>query len=869
MLTLILFLAQDRGQFDRWLERLDSQSIDRREEAEKALSEMDGVEAWVEEELGKADGELKDRLKVILAAQKAKSCLKRMTEAGVPVAKHPREFRGIASADPADRVTAIGELSPLVAPRYLAIVLEEALRDSVTLEVKTAVCDALTRHPHPAMVRPLKILLRDPEAKVRKWALNAVEAVTLNCTPLAAELLAFLFDSDVAPDLSLLSCVDWTDSLDDLLAALRKLDSKRREEVLPHIRISLWIAAGLLGDPDPGIRRHAVRQFLGRGLRKPEALESLMKDPDDSVRLWATVALIDRVPTETLRSLLDGEAREFALREFARRGGPDAVEIVKAELKDGRAEAVELAAILGEPSLLDFVRPYSKQSFYWKSYLERLPPDLVKPLLRWDGEGDLFVRVAGDEALRDIAKRAESKDETERIAVAWPSSWSLESRRARPMLHRLAEDPSPAVRKAVAFRMDDGSDPKSVDLMLSLAAEGACRGGHSLERRVFPRDDRRLRALVESSDPGIVIAALECLQAAGAADFVAARVKTLSLAEILHMRTSGRTPDLPGLLDRVRELTRDMKGPNLQLYDPLLAHLGDAEAAKRMAIHLLDGEIHARSFPRIGVPPLHLLEPELRKATIEAAILLMRAVGQPWDLANFARREPEAAARIVLPKPWPTIPDPPDPLLERAKLGDTRIAAEFVDSLRCRRLYDEWEGLEALAMAGSKEALDYVRARFRGWGDSFAVRILARLGDSEAIAWLRADDELDSATVLLELGLAENPFALLSRLEWARISDAAPFLRALNRVVDPERYDRLIALRNPGREVDDYPKALAEILGVPVKVDASVRETPKVIGTNRAFSCPDEVAPVFEGEGITLYSWEAARRVWERRLKRD
>ncbi len=69
----------------------------------------------------------------------------------------------------------------------------------------------------------------------------------------------------------------------------------------------------------------------------------------------------------------------------------------------------------------------------------------------------------------------------------------------------------------------------------------------------------------------------------------------------------------------------------------------------------------------------------------------------------------------------------------------------------------------------------------------------------------------------------------------------------------------------------DHAKILGELLGLPVKADKSVvdRERADVLYENGAFSCAFGAAPVFEGDGITLYSWAEARRIWGKRLKRQ
>jgi hypothetical protein len=72
---------------------------------------------------------------------------------------------------------------------------------------------------------------------------------------------------------------------------------------------------------------------------------------------------------------------------------------------------------------------------------------------------------------------------------------------------------------------------------------------------------------------------------------------------------------------------------------------------------------------------------------------------------------------------------------------------------------------------------------------------------------------------VLELGLADRPAELRSRLDWAPRWQAAQFLRALNRHVDPKRYEALLVLKTARRDVG--PTA-ADRLGTKRIADATL-----------------------------------------------
>ncbi len=304
-----------------------------------------------------------------------------------------------------------------------------------------------------------------------------------------------------------------------------------------------------------------------------------------------------------------------------------------------------------------------------------------------------------------------------------------------------------------------------------------------------------------------------------------------------------------------------------QLAAHVLGTFGDPADAVRVAKLLKDPVATVRAEGVRALAMMHATEsiPEIARLVADpveevrlSALSALMALGAgPVETLKALADDPSPAvrrkARVV-----------------RAALGDVSCVDDLLRALK----EDPSLPTRALAKAGCTAMIAYLRDRIARFLDRQAAADLAAMGDADAIAWLRKEGSVESAAVLLGLGLHESPIDALSRLEWSSIHDASPLFLALNRLADEKRYSALNGRWRPARWVGpaagSYAKTLAGLTGLPVRMDASAAEFawPLLMEAGFGLPCKEGLVPVFDGDGITLYSFAAARLVWEGRLKK-
>jgi HEAT repeat protein len=325
------------------------------------------------------------------------------------------------------------------------------------------------------------------------------------------------------------------------------------------------------------------------------------------------------------------------------------------------------------------------------------------------------------------------------------------------------------------------------------------------------------------------------------------------------------------LLPRIRPLLASPLAGERQFAANLLWSLGQPEDVPRLKALLKDPVAKVR---REAVVALQSLE--ARDTAADIAPLLADAdefvrLSAAETLAEFGKG-PLDALKALAGDPSSQVRRAA--LVARAALGDTTCADDLVRALRLSPLDYVPQPVYRLGKSRLPALLEFFRERRTSHADPRATEALAAAGDKDAIAWLRADPTATSAAILLECGLLDSPADALPTLAWSSQAAANRLLLAFNRTVDPKRHESLTAKWTPARWVGptaaDHARALCDLLGLPVKAHASLRDRDagSLITAGGAYGCHLGGAPVLEGDGVTLYSYAAARAAWERRLKK-
>jgi HEAT repeat protein len=1044
--ALLLAAPQDaRKKFDELLRQLDEDALEAREQAAKSMADLPAeADAWIEEAARKAAGERRAQLQSVLDERKLRIEIKRLQKLGLSepfLRAHPDLLRRVSDDNPLVRVALLEEITGVkldpedddpdsadetpvrspASPRETAIIIELCFQKPANKRLKHQVLAIVSYRSHPSLLGALRVLLRDSEAVTRERALEYLDYLDCDCSPVVPELLKIIEegDRDLAGEAeAYLDEIDWTEHLDALLASLPKMGEDRRESVIGTVTYA--IAARLepkirplLSSPEPHLRYLAATYYgTHAALERPEELAKLLDDPSESTKSEAFCAYVGRLPKERLLAAAaqekDQASRRAAIRELVRRRLPEARDLLRKDLEAGIQGTAGQILALGDEAFIAEVSERletgsveERQAYV--NWLRGQPRDKAVPALRrmlGAGEPEVLSQVAyalayaaGEAAIDDMLKLITSEDEQIRTIGA-QGLGQIRVPRARDEILRLLKE-SPNLRNALYGAFYNWDGPDAVEKILELGIEPPLNQNLSwvMQRRPFGKDHPKLRDALAASDPYACSGAIVGLLAATdeARDAVAARIKGMSAAELRGMMWMlPRDGSVPGLAERSADVLKDLPEDERQDVDGLLAELGDAAAAKRVARRAIAQEDFNTRVP------LALLTAEERAAYRDAALLWIRsqkprdrdwaldelmrdgieaAIDELWKIALNAAESADSSAasyvvdahpqrvralarpyleskveserhlaayalgsagdesdrarlRPLLKDPSPTVraaaaaalgeledrdaadaiaallADPeervrseavgaleimragpldalkaacadrqlrPAALRARASLGDVSCAEEYLKMLEGAPSGAS-DGLRALAKAGSKPVLDYLKARLGK--DPACTRVLAELGDAGAIDALVKDGTIESATTLLEVGKLDDPAAWLDRLVWVSDNALHPFLLALNCTVDRKRYEALIekwtAPRWVGPKASDLAAALTELLGVPVKADASLRDRREgfQLGRGMAFDVVERAVPVFEGDGITLYSYAAAREVWRKRLAR-
>ncbi|MBI2932966.1 MAG: HEAT repeat domain-containing protein [Planctomycetes bacterium] len=615
----------------------------------------------------------------------------------------------------------------------------------------------------------------------------------------------------------------------DYLRGLDPKESKAPLEEMLHVE-------------DEDVLREAVRAYVetqGEG-----CVDSLLASEHAQV-----VGALDVVSAGCARKistkLLDGAAedvRRDVVRALYRRGGAEAVETVLGEVaREGCLPTDALAFPRNESRLRDLLSATDRDVIEWavnvlltsgnaeaRGAVEaRARQATVEEILEGPWERQV-LRVPGlAERIRELASTAsENRPELDMLLARQGDAEA--ARRVAPEMHANAfasvdllsgEDRKHAVERALAWA-HSGHD--CLQRLAWLAEHGVAESVPEMVEIVRNAPDVRMnvfanvnpafvrplvRPLLEAKDPTDRRLACHVLGQCGAAED----------------------------RERVRPLLRDASAGVRAAAVEALRRLGAREAAGDIVALLKD--------------PSPAVQAE--------AIRALGEIGQVPRIA-FEDRDVQAVA-----------------LRARAEGGDVECAADFVRLLERETDLSGYEApLAALAKAKAKPATEFLRRRFARHPDRVSVYALAAAGDADAIRWLRGDDSLHGAIALLRLGLLEEPVKVLPRLEWGPPEPAHELALMLNRLIDPRRAEDLSKRWTPacwvGPTAADHARVLSELLGVPVKADASVldRVWGSKLPSRGAFACALNAVPVLEGDGVTLYSYDAALRVFEKRLGR-
>lgn len=377
MLLLLLLLQADSAR--ELVEKLRSETVDAREDAEKRLRALGKAAAPELEKAAKdADDEVAGRAKRLLrilelGASLPPALLKAFPGAEDRLARGPHEWTALLLESVGHPRLGKEELDPLAA---------EAFRGARTDEEREGVVARVRRRGLRAGIPGLVELLHHPVAALRESAIDALRDMeAFEATPAIAELLRTPAQARSAGD-AIVRMRAWRAMakvqalLDDPEAGTRKqaVDVVRRmgaREALPRVR-------ALLKDPDPSVRDAAVEAIGTLNDRESAgALIALANDPDPLVRrdvLWVLSEwrLPEAIPA-ILAGLEDREERVFlaAVKRCAELKIRAAVPVLLRQMREERVASHAVSALLaiGDPETVPELRrllvhpaPYARRT---------------------------------------------------------------------------------------------------------------------------------------------------------------------------------------------------------------------------------------------------------------------------------------------------------------------------------------------------------------------------------------------------------------------------------------------------------------------------------------------------------------------------
>ncbi len=585
------------------------------------------------------------------------------------------------------------------------------------------------------------------------------------------------------------------------------------------------------GDADERTRAlWALEQF--RCHRAMELLVKFLKDDSEDIRSEAASVLSTVTDPKLVRAVLeayqvnDGSAT-YGLLETGAFKGDEPILLTIFDGGDGWLSVAALEALLTSGS-----------GGARKEVEKRVAEFGADQLLTIDGTW-LTVHVPGYEArLREVLKETGDAD----------LEWALAALGDRVL-----------AKKCVAAAIDRGSFDRSIP-MAAVPEE--------LRTAWIDLGLKTARASMRQQRPSL-FAMLAAEGSDAALDALIQLVCTAAQPHTGYEATALMEVDPVRVRSRVRELTASTIATDRLAAASLLGRVGDASDRVRVGVLFKDGSAAVRAAAakaagdlraeELAAGLIDLLGDADERVQIAAASALGRLASGDGAKLRALAADPRTDVRRAA-------------VTACAKRGDVGVAPALVELIGAAPL-DEWaEELVTLGKLGAKPVLELAKQRALKFGDRTARRVLAASGDEEAARMMAADGTMESAAQLIELGKAPDVETLKKLLEESDPMATGYYLTSLNRLVDAKRYDALVKawvaprLAAPGR--DAYAKAMSECLGIPVTADASAldRRHGAVIGPDNVFGTWSRMIPVFEGQGIVLYSYDGARAVWRKRL---
>ncbi len=479
-----------------------------------------------------------------------------------------------------------------------------------------------------------------------------------------------------------------------------------------------------------------------------------------------------------------------------------------------------------------------------------------------------LLATGSDEARRAVEARIESMTDIEVRRVALSLAYA-KAPGARERLLKLPRDPSSrgGVDQALVLLGDEDAAHRFV---ASCVKENDFRDGDSARFLPAPERDKFFKTGLEAalcSHTSDQASSLHALARAGSDEALDALVDYARRSAEPHRTWELLDLDPARVLPRVRPLAESKEAAERRMAAKLLGAMGGPADRRRLVALLKDPSplVRAQAAEALGemgsVQSADAIAALLKDADDNVRADACRALAAlgvgPLDALKAACGDPVKRVRR-------------EALLARLAQGDPSRADEVADHLKRDLMRFPVDRLEPLA--GSPRIAELLRERVKRRFDPFILKLLARAGDKEAIARLKKEGTAPCQGILIELGLHEHPAEALSLLPWALRSDADDLLVPMNRVVDAKRYDGLMKRRTEGRwigaKASDLAAVLSELWGVTVKVDGSVRDRDQgsTMPASRGLRVVLGAVPVFEGDGITLYSYTRAKEAWEKRL---